>query len=473
MADEFDVVVIGGGPAGYVAAIRCAQLGMSTACIDDGTDKEGKPSPGGTCLNVGCIPSKALLDSAEHYHHLNHEFAAHGIRVTGASIDVSTMMARKEKIVKTLTGGITQLFKANKITYLHGRGRLLAGNEIEVTGGQDTRRVRAINVILATGSVPVDIPVAPLDHDLIIDSTGALEMEEVPRRLGVIGAGVIGLEMGSVWRRLGAEVTLLEAMEDFLPAADPNIARDALRQFKAQGLNIKLGCAVTRSEISGRKITVWYKDRGGEQQIEVDRLIVSVGRRPNTTNIADDMVGLAMDQRGLIEIDDQWRTNVPNVYAIGDAVRGPMLAHKGSEEGVAVAEFISGEYAHVNYDVIPWVVYTLPEIAWAGKTEKQLQDEGIPFRTGAFPFAATGRARAMEQPIGQVRIIAHERSDKVLGVHVVGPYASELIGEAVVAMEMHATSEDLARIVHAHPTLSEAMHEAALAVDKRAIHKAN
>jgi len=473
MAEEFDVVVIGAGPSGYVAAIRCAQLGMSTACIDEGTDREGNPSPGGTCLNVGCIPSKALLDSAEHYHHLNHEFAAHGIRVSGASIDIATMMARKDKIVRTLTGGIEQLFKANKITYLPGRGRLLAGNEIEISGPQNTRRIRGINVILATGSVPVDIPVAPLDHDLIIDSTGALELEEVPARLGVIGAGVIGLEMGSVWRRLGAEVTLLEAMEDFLPAADPYIARDALKQFKAQGLNIKLGCTVTRSEISGRKIKVWYKDRGGEQHIEVDRLIVAVGRRPNTAGIADDMAGLAMDERGFIEIDDQWRTSVPNVYAVGDAVRGPMLAHKGSEEGVAVAEFISGEYAHVNYDVIPWVVYTLPEIAWAGKTEQQLKDEGVPYRVGAFPFAATGRARAMEQPIGQVRIIAHERSDKVLGVHVVGPYASELIAEAVVAMEMHATSEDIARIVHAHPTLSEAMHEAALAVDKRAIHKAN
>jgi dihydrolipoamide dehydrogenase len=473
MADEFDVVVIGAGPAGYVAAIRCAQLGMSTACIDDRSDNKGNPSPGGTCLNVGCIPSKALLDSAEHYHHLNHEFAAHGIRVTGASIDVATMMARKDKIVRTLTGGIDQLFKANKITYLHGRGRLLAGNEIEIASGPDTRRVRGINVIIASGSEPIDIPVAPLDHDLIIDSTGALELEEVPGRLGVIGAGVIGLEMGSVWRRLGAEVTLLEAMDTFLPAADPAIARDALKQFKAQGLNIKLGCTVTRSEVSGRKVTVWYKDKGGEQHIEVDKLIVSVGRRPNTDNLADETVGLDLDERGFVEIDDHWRTSVANVYAIGDAVRGPMLAHKGSEEGVAVAEFISGKYAHVNYDVIPWVVYTLPEIAWAGKTEKQLQEEGVPYRTGAFPFAATGRARAMEQPVGQVRIIAHERSDKVLGVHVVGPYASELIGEAVVAMEMHATSEDIARIVHAHPTLSEAVHEAALAVDRRAIHKAN
>jgi len=473
MTDQFDVVIVGGGPAGYVAAIRCAQLGLSTACIDDRTGKDGKPSPGGTCLNVGCIPSKALLDSSEQYHRLNHEFAAHGIRVTGASIDIATMLARKDKIVKTLTGGIHQLFKANKVSYLHGRGRLLPGNEVSITNSEDAWNVRAKHVILACGSEPINIPVAPVDQDMIVDSTGALEFEHVPRHLGVIGAGVIGLELGSVWRRLGAEVTILEALDSLLPTADAHIARDAQRQFKSQGLNLRLGCSVTASSIAGRKVKVRFRDKKGEQEIEFDRLVVAVGRRPNTGNITADGVNLATDQRGFIEIDDQWRTSLPDVYAIGDAVRGPMLAHKGSEEGMAVAELICGQHAHVNYDVIPWVIYTWPEIAWAGKTEQQLKEDGVPYRVGAFPFAATGRARAMEQPMGQIRIIAHQHSDKVLGVHIIGPYASELIAEAVVAMEMHASSEDIARIVHAHPTLSEAMHEAALAVDKRAIHKAN
>ena len=473
MADKFDVIVIGGGPAGYVAAIRCAQLGLSTACIDDRTGEDGKPSPGGTCLNVGCIPSKALLDSSEQYHRINHEIAAHGIKVTGASIDIATMMARKDKIVKALTGGIQQLFKANNVSFQHGHGLLLPGNTVSVSNHEETWSIGAKHVILACGSVPIDIPAAPVDNDMVVDSTGALEFEHVPRHLGVIGAGVIGLELGSVWRRLGAEVTVLEALDSLLPTADQHIAREAQRQFKTQGLSFKLGCTVTGCDKSGRKINVQFKDKNGEQNLEVDRLIVAVGRRPNTGDIAADGVELVKDKRGFVEIDEHWRTNLPNVYAIGDAVRGPMLAHKGSEEGMAVAEQISGQHAHINYDVIPWVIYTWPEIAWAGKTEQQLTEDDIPYRSGAFPFAATGRARAMDQPVGQVRILAHEKSDEVLGVHIIGPYASELIAEAVVAMEMHASSEDIARIVHAHPTLSEAMHEAALAVDKRAIHKAN
>ena len=473
MANQFDVVVVGAGPAGYVAAIRCAQLGLTTACIDERLGKDGKASPGGTCLNVGCIPSKALLDSSEQYHRLNHEFAAHGIKVTEASIDIATMLARKDKIVKTLTGGIHQLFKANNVSFQHGRGRLLPGNQVSVTNEKETWNLSARHIIMACGSEPIDIPPAPVDQDLIVDSTGALEFEHVPRHLGVIGAGVIGLELGSVWRRLGAEVTILEAMDSLLPVADINIVRDVQRQFKAQGLNIKLGCSVTGSSAEGRKVNIQYQDKNGDQQLQVDRLIVAVGRRPNTEDITADGVELSLDDRGFIEIDDQWRTNLPDVYAIGDAVRGPMLAHKGSEEGVAVAELLAGQHAHVNYDVIPWVIYTWPEIAWAGKTEQTLKEEGIPFRSGMFPFAATGRARAMEQPMGQIKILAHKDSDKVLGVHIVGPYASELIAEAVVAMEMHASSEDIARIVHAHPTLSEAMHEAALAVDGRAIHKAN
>ena len=473
MSSKFDVVVIGAGPAGYVAAIRCAQLGLATACVDDRTDKNGAASLGGTCLNVGCIPSKALLDSSEQYHRLNHEFAAHGIQVKDASIDIDTMLARKDKIVKTLTGGINQLFKANKVTFFHGHGKVAQNNQVTVKANDETHTLDATNIILACGSEPIDISVAPVDHDRIVDSTGALEFAQVPKHLGVIGAGVIGLELGSVWRRLGAEVTILEALDSFLPMADPSIARDALRQFKAQGLNIKLGCKVTGTELSGKKVSVNYADKNGNHSFDVDRLIVAVGRRPNTDNIAADDIELKMDDHGFIAIDNQWRTSLPDVYAIGDAVRGPMLAHKGSEEGIAVAELLTGQHAHVNYDVIPWVIYTWPEIAWAGKTEQQLQDEGIPYRTGAFPFAATGRARAMEYPMGQVRIIAHQDTDRVLGVHIVGPYASELIAEAVVAMEFAASSEDIARIVHAHPTLSEAVHEAALAVDKRAIHKAN
>ena len=473
MSDKYDVVVIGAGPAGYVAAIRCAQLGLSTVCVDERIGKDGKPAPGGTCLNVGCIPSKALLDSSEQYYRITHEFASHGIRVKGASIDIATMMARKDKIVKTLTGGIQQLFKANKVAYFNGRGRLLADNQVAIQNSEDSRVVSAEYVILACGSEPIDISVAPIDQGRIVDSTGALEFEEVPRRLGVIGAGVIGLELGSVWRRLGAEVTVLEALDSLLPMVDRYIVKDAQRQFKAQGLNIKLGCRVTGTDDTGKKINVGYSDKNGDHNLEVDRLIVAVGRRPNTDDIAGEGIDLKKDERGFIEIDDQWRTNLNKVFAIGDAVRGPMLAHKGSEEGIAVAELISGQHAHVNYDVIPWVIYTWPEIAWAGKTEQQLQEKGVPHRTGAFPFAATGRARAMEQPMGQVRIVAHEDTDTVLGVHIIGPYASELIAEAVVAMEFSASSEDIARIVHAHPTLSEAVHEAALAVDKRAIHKAN
>ncbi len=473
MSTTFDVVVIGAGPAGYVAAIRCAQLGLKTACVDDQTGKDGAASPGGTCLNVGCIPSKALLDSSEQYHRIQHEFASHGIQVKEASIDIDTMLARKDKIVKTLTGGIQQLFKANKVSFFHGRGKLLQNNQVAVDGDKENLTLQASNIIIACGSEPIDIPAAPIDQDRIVDSTGALEFGQVPRHLGVIGAGVIGLELGSVWRRLGSEVTVLEALDKFLPMVDQAIAKDAQRQFKAQGLNIKLGCRVTGTDQTAKHVSVDYSDKNGSHSIEVERLVVAVGRRPNTNTIAAEEVELKKDDRGFIEIDDQWQTSVPHVFAIGDAVRGPMLAHKGSEEGMAVAELLSGQHAHVNYEVIPWVIYTWPEIAWVGKTEQELDSENVSYRTGAFPFAATGRARAMEYPMGQIRIIAHQHTDRVLGVHIVGPYASELIAEAVVAMEFAASSEDIARIVHAHPTLSEAMHEAALAVDKRAIHKAN
>lgn len=478
MTDKYDVAVIGAGPAGYVAAIRCAQLGFNTVCVDDFKGSDGKPALGGTCLNVGCIPSKALLDSSEQYHRVKHEFGVHGIQVKGASIDIGEMLARKEKIVKSLTGGVAQLFQANKITSMHGRGSIAAhgadGCQVQVDDGKDRQTIEARHVILACGSVPIDIPVAPIDQKLIVDSTGALEFTEVPKRLGVIGAGVIGLELGSVWGRLGAEVMILEALDTFLPTVDKQIARDAQRKFKEQALNINLGCKVTGARTKKNGVTVTYEDKDGEHKVDFDRLIVCVGRRPNTGNIADEGVGLALDERGFIQVDDQCRTNLDNVYAVGDAVRGPMLAHKGSEEGVAVAEMIAGGHFHMNYDVIPWVIYTWPEIAWAGKTEEQLKEEGVSYRAGSFPFAAAGRALAMnEGGSGRVKILADAETDRILGAHVVGPYASELIAEAVVTMEFEGSSEDLARIVHAHPTLSEAVHEAALAVDKRAIHRAN
>jgi dihydrolipoamide dehydrogenase len=478
MSDKYDVAVIGAGPAGYVAAIRCAQLGFNTVCVDDFKDGDGNPVLGGTCLNVGCIPSKALLDSSEQYHRVKHEFGIHGIHVKGASIDIGEMLARKDKIVKSLTGGIRQLFKANGIEAVHGRGSLVKhsaeGSVIEVDNDGNKQSMEARHVIIACGSVPIDIPVAPVDGKHIVDSTGALEFTAVPKRLGVIGAGVIGLELGSVWGRLGAEVTILEALDVFLPAVDKQIARDAQRKFKEQELNINLGCKVTGATTKKNGVTVTYEDKDGEHAVDFDRLIVCVGRRPNTDGIAGDNVGLELDERGFVQVDDQCRTNLDNVYAVGDAVRGPMLAHKGSEEGVAVAELIAGGEFHINYDVIPWVIYTWPEIAWAGKTEEQLKEEGVDYRAGSFPFAAAGRALAMnEGGSGRVKILADAETDRILGAHVVGPYASELIAEAVVTMEFEGSSEDLARIVHAHPTLSEAVHEAALAVDKRAIHKAN
>ncbi len=475
MAKAFDVIVVGGGPAGYVAAIRCAQLGMTTAVVDEYVYKDGEPALGGTCLNVGCIPSKALLDSSEQYHKVNHELEAHGIKTGKVELDVSAMIARKDRVVKDLTGGIAQLFKANKIEWLKGHGKLLSGKQVEVTptDGKGKPTVHeAEHVILATGSRPIDIDAAPLDGERIVNSDGALEFTDVPKRLGIIGAGVIGLEMGSVWSRLGSKVTLLEAQDTFLPPVDQRVARMAQKEFERQGLDIRFGARVTNAKV-GKTVSVHYEDKDGKQNIQVDKLIVCVGRRPNTSNLVAEDVDLLLDERGLINVDEHCRTNLPGVYAIGDVVRGPMLAHKGSEEGVMVAELIAGKPGHVNYDTIPWVIYTHPEIAWAGKTEQQLKAAGVPFNSGTFNFAATGRARAMEEKAGMVKIIAHKETDRILGVHIVGPQASELIAEAVVAMEFHGSSEDLARIIHAHPTLSEAVHEAALSVSKRAIHKAN
>ncbi len=473
MANPYDVIVIGAGPAGYVAAIRCAQLGLNVACIDEFIRKDGQPSLGGTCLNVGCIPSKALLDSSEHYHKVHNELADHGIKVDKVQLDVAQMVKRKDKVVADLTGGIRQLFKANKIECLQGHGKLLAERRVEFTphkGKSQTLETR--NVILAAGSKPVEIGAAPTDGERILNSDGALELTEVPKRLGVIGAGVIGLEMGSVWSRLGSKVVLLEAQDTFLAADDQQVARDARKQFEKQGLDIKLGCRVTDAR-KGKTVSVHYEDKDGKQTLQVDTLVVAVGRRPYTDGLAHEDVDLLTDERGFVHVNDHCETNIPGVYAVGDVVRGAMLAHKGSEEGIMVAELIAGQPGHVNYDTIPWVIYTDPEIAWVGKTEAQLKSAGTSFNTGTFGFAATGRARAMDRAVGMVKIMADGETDRILGVHIVGPQASELIAEAVLAMEYAASSEDLARTIHAHPTLSEAMHEAALAVGKRAIHKAN
>ena len=475
MTEKFDVIVIGAGPGGYVAAIRAAQLGLSTACIDMTTGKDGKAALGGTCLNVGCIPSKALLDSSKHYHHVKNDYAAHGINVSDVSMDIGTMLTRKDRVVSKLTGGVAQLFKANQVRQYHGKGRLLANRQVEFTPHASTEKImlEADNIILAAGSVPIAIPNVDYDNKYIIDNEAALELTEVPARLGVIGAGVIGLELGSVWQRLGSTVTLLEALPSFLATADEDISKQAGRLFKRQGLDIRLGTLVKSASIVDDEVKVIVEDKNGETEISFDRLLVAVGRKPYTENLLADESGVELTAHGQIGVNDQSQTNVSGVWAVGDCVRGPMLAHKASEEGIAVAELIAGQAAHIHFDTVPWVIYTDPEIAWVGKTEQQLKDEGISYRTGSFPFAATGRGLAMGDAAGMVKMLADENSDDILGVHIIGPSASELIAECVVAMEFHGSSEDLARIVHAHPTLSEAVHEAALHVDKRAIHRGN
>ena len=474
MAKRYDVVVIGGGPAGYVAAIRCAQLGLKTACVEEWINFKGEPALGGTCLNVGCIPSKTLLESSEQYFKAKEELSHHGIELSGVKLDLEKMMGRKQEIVLQLTQGIAALLKANKVDWLKGHGKLLEEHRVEITGADDSKQeVECEYVILATGSSPIDIGAAPIDGELIVDSTGGQEFSEVPKRLGVIGAGVIGLELGSVWKRLGAEVVLLEAVEEFLVAVDQQVAKEALRQFKKQGLDIRLGARVTGTKKAKKSVTVQYQDQNGEHELKVDKLLVCVGRRPNSDGIAAPEADLLLDERGYVHVDETCQTNLPSVYAIGDVVRGPMLAHKGSEEGVMVAELIAGKPGHMNYDAIPWVIYTHPEIAWVGKTEQALKAEGIPYKTGSFPFTANGRAKAMDAAIGLVKLLAHADTDRLLGAHIVGPFASELIQETVLAMEYHASAEDLARTIHGHPTLYEAVHEAALSVDNRALHKIN
>ncbi len=469
---EFDVVVIGAGPGGYVAAIRCAQLGLRTACVDRWRDGKGRPVLGGTCLNVGCIPSKALLDSSHHYHNLQHLLPSHGIRVREASIDVTAMQARKEKVVSTLTRGIAGLFKKNRVQWFQGEGALVSGNQVEVTpaGGGEAEVLAARNIIVATGSSPIELPMAKTDGERIVDNEGALAFTEVPRRLGIIGAGVIGLELGSVWRRLGAEVTLLEALDDFLVAADREVAAAALASFTAQGLDIRLGTMVTATEVGPDGVRVTCRKDGADETFEFDRLVVAVGRRAEKEGLRTEAVGLRLDAAGRIEVDARCRTSVEGVYAIGDAVAGPMLAHKASEEGMAVAEHIAGEAVEIDHGLVPFVIYTHPEVAWVGKTEAELKGAGIAYRAGAFPYMALGRARGAGDTEGMVKMLGDAQSDRLLGVHIFGAQASELIAEAVTAMAFHASTEDLARIVHAHPTLSESLHEAALAVDGRAIH---
>ncbi|QOW23626.1 dihydrolipoyl dehydrogenase [Lysobacter sp. H23M47] len=471
---NFDVVVIGGGPGGYVAAIRAAQLGLKVACVDAGLGKDDKPALGGTCLRVGCIPSKALLDSSRQFHNLLHGFADHGISAEKPKIDVGVMVGRKDKIVSQFTGGITMLFKANKVTPFYGFGTLHKDNLVKVKQHDGSEvELKAANVIIATGSDSIELPFAKFDGDRIVDNVGGLDFDAVPKRLGVIGAGVIGLELGSVWNRLGAEVTILEALPTFLAAADADISKVAAREFKKQGLDIKLGAKVSKAEVKKDGVHLTYDDAKGEQSLVVDKLLVAVGRRAATSKLLGDGVAVKLNERGQVEVDEHCHTGVDGVWAIGDCVRGPMLAHKASEEGVAVAELIAGLPGHVNLNTVPWAIYTEPEIAWVGKTEAQCKEEGIPVKTGSFPFAANGRAVAMNEPAGLVKVIAHAETDRVLGVHLCGPNVSELVHSGVITMEFQGAADDLARICFAHPALSEVVHEAALAVDKRAIHKAN
>ncbi len=463
---SFDVVVIGGGPAGYIAAIRAAQLGLATACVDEAKGADGKPALGGTCTNVGCIPSKALLQSSENFEQAGHHFGEHGVKIKGLELDLAQMLKRKDKVVKASNDGVLYLLKKNKITFFHGRASFGKSPTEIVVGGET---ITAKNVIIATGSSPRPLPGADFDEKLILSNTGALAIPEVPKKLGVIGAGVIGLEMGSVWRRVGSEVTILEALPTFLGAADETIAKEAAKVFAKQGLQMEFGVKISKVTPGKKSVTVQYSAAdGAAKMLEVDRLIVSIGRVPNTTGLNAEGVGLKLD-RGFVAVDDDCRSNLPGVWAIGDVVRGPMLAHKGEEEGVAVAERIAGQKPHVDFNTVPWVIYTSPEIAWVGKTEQQLKAEGVEYRSGSFPFAANARARALGDTTGLVKFLAHAKTDEILGVHIFGPFASEMIAEAVVAMQFRGSAEDIGMICHAHPSLSEAMKDAALAVDKRAL----
>ncbi|MDH5544234.1 MAG: dihydrolipoyl dehydrogenase [Gammaproteobacteria bacterium] len=472
MSQQFDVVVIGAGPGGYVAAIRSAQLGFKTACIDGWVDAANKASPGGTCLNVGCIPSKAMIESSELYERAQHEFEKHGIKLSSVKLELDKMLARKDQVVRELTQGVAALFQANKITFFHGMGQVSRDKTIRVNpvGKGDVQHISAKNIIIATGSRPREMPQAPYDHKHIVDSTGALSFDSVPKKLGIIGAGVIALELGSVWRRLGAEVFLLKSSKSFLPEADQQIAKEAKKYFDQQGVEVRMGAKIKTVEVKANKVDIKYDDEKGSHSEKVDKLIVAIGRSPNSEEVfADDLKSL-VDERGFIVVDGQCRTSINGIYAIGDVVRGPMLAHKASEEGVMVAEIIAGEHAHVDLNTVPSVIYTDPEIAWVGKTEDECKKQNIEYRIGTFPFSGCGRARAINNTKGLIKIIAHAKTDRVLGVHIIGPQASEIIAQAKIAIEFSASSEDLAMTMFAHPTLSEAFHEAALSVHGRAIH---
>jgi dihydrolipoamide dehydrogenase len=467
---DFDVVVIGAGPAGYVCAIRCAQLGLTVACVDNWSDGNNKPSPGGTCLNVGCIPSKALLDSSHHYSFLTNHAADHGIITKHYEIDLAKMLQRKNKVVKTLTTGVKGLLKKNKVTFVHGNAAIKPGKEVHIVSNDGDQVLVAESIVIATGSKPFELDFLPIDQMQIVDSTGALELKQVPKHLGVIGAGVIGLEMASVWSRLGAKVTIWEAAEQFLPTVDKDIAKQASKIISSQGIDIQLNSKVKAATQSKESVSVTVLNAESESQTDVDCLLVAIGRVANTENLGLSDLGVTQDSRGFVEVDAQWETNIDGVYAIGDVIGGAMLAHKSSEEGMALAEQLVNQYGHVNYDAVPWVIYTWPEIAWVGATEKKLQSDNIDYKTGSFPFMALGRARVMGETEGVIKFIADANTDRLLGVHIIGPSASELIAEAVVAIESELTAEDLARTIHGHPTLSEGMHEAALDLDGRAIH---
>ena len=468
----FDIIVIGSGPAGYVAAIRASQLGLKTACIEKSSNNN-KPQLGGTCLNIGCIPSKALLDSSHRYADALNHFSDHGIKVSKPKIDISQMMERKNKIVSQLTSGVAGLLKANKVSQITGSAKIIDSNNVEVTNEDNIELLKTKNIIIATGSMPIDIPVAELDNKNIVDSTGALEFKAVPKTLGIIGAGIIGLELGSVWSRLGSKVTILEAMDDFLPMADSKISDDVLKEFNKQGLNINLGCKVTATKSNEKNVTVNFTNNGKQSELTFDKLIVAVGRKPYTNNLLDESCGLSVDQNGFISVNDFCETQIKNIWAVGDVVRGPMLAHKASEEGIMVAERIAGNQVEMEYDLVPSVIYTHPEVAWVGKNEKELNDAGVEFKTGSFPFAASGRALATGESTGFVKVIADKRTDTILGVHAFGPAAADIVQQGVVAMEFGASAEDLGLTIFSHPTVSEALHEAALAVNEQAIHIGN
>jgi len=469
----YDVVIIGSGPAGYVAAIRASQLGLKTACIEKSFDASGKAQLGGTCLNVGCIPSKALLDSSHRYSDALNHLADHGIEVAPPKLDIPKMMARKDQIVSQLTTGVSGLFKANKVTSIFGSAKVLNASQIEVSLNGEVETIETKNIVIASGSSPINIPVAPIDQKNIVDSTGALEFTAVPKKLGIIGAGVIGLELGSVWARLGAEVTVLEAMDDFLPMADQKISKDVFREFNKQGLNINLGCKVTSAKPGTKNVQVSFDTKEGSSEATFDKLIVAVGRKPNTENLLGEDSGLSLDERGFIPVNEVCETSVKNICAVGDVVRGPMLAHKASEEGIMVVERIAGKHAEMHYDLVPSVIYTHPEVAWVGKNEAELTEAGIEFQSGSFPFAASGRALASGESTGFVKVIADKKTDTILGVHAFGPSAADIVQQGVVAMEFGASAEDLGLTIFSHPTVSEALHEAAMAVNGKAIHIGN